>query len=53
MTTYSKYYFDVKVGRCRLVVFVNDVINRGCLVCVFAFRIKKKEKDISISTFIL
>ena len=45
MTTYDKYYFDVKVERCGFVVFVNDVIDRGCLVCVFVFRIKKKEKD--------
>ena len=45
MTTYDDYYFNVKVGRCGSVVFVNDVIDRGYLVCVFVFRIKKKEKD--------
>ena len=34
------YDFDVKVERCEFVGFVNDVINRGCLRCVFCFRIK-------------
>ena len=39
------YDFDVKVERCEFVGFVNDVINRGCLRCVFYFSIKEKEKD--------
>ena len=39
------YDFDVKVGRCEFVGFVNDVINCGCLRCVCCFRIKEKEKD--------
>ena len=40
----NDYDFDVKVKRCGFVSFVNDTINRGCLGCVFCFRIKKKEK---------
>ena len=39
------YDFDVKVKHYGFVSFVNDMINRGCLGCVFCFRIKKKEKD--------
>ena len=39
------YDFDVKVKHCGFVSFVNDMINHGCLGCVFWFRIKKKEKD--------
>ena len=43
----NNYYdFDVKVRRCGFVGFVNDVIDYGCLECVFCFRIKEKEKDI-------
>ena len=41
----GNYDFDVKVRRCRFVGFLNDVIDCGCLVCVFYFRIKEKEKD--------
>ena len=43
----GNYDFNVKVGLCRFVGFVNDVIDCGCLVCVFYFRIKEKEKDTS------
>ena len=39
------YDFDVKVGHCQFVGFVDDVIHRGCLGYVFCFRIKEKEKD--------
>ena len=39
------YDFDVKVGCCEFVGFIYDVINCGCLRCVFCFRIKDKEKD--------
>ena len=39
------YDFDVKVGCCEFVGFIYDVINHGCLRCVFCFRIKDKEKD--------
>ena len=42
----SNYNFDVKVGCCRFVGFVIDVIDCGCLGCVFYFRIKAKEKHI-------
>ena len=41
----NNYDFDVKVGYCGFVGFVNDVINYGCLECVFCFSIKEKEKD--------
>ena len=41
----DNYYFNVKVGRSRFVDFVNDVIDYGCLGCVFCFRIKEKEKN--------
>jgi len=40
----GNYDFDVKVGHCRFVSFVNDVIDCGCLGYVFYFRIKEKEK---------
>ena len=39
------YDFDVKVGRCGFVGFVNEVIDCGCLGCVFCFKIKEKEKE--------
>ena len=43
----SNHDFNVKVGRCGFVGFVNDVIDCGCLRCVLiCFRIKEKEKDI-------
>ena len=38
----SDYKFDFKVERCKFVGFVNDVIDCGCLRCVFCFRIKEK-----------
>ena len=43
----SNYDFDIKVGSCKFVGFVNDVdvIDCGCLKYVFCFRIKEKEKD--------
>ena len=41
----ENYYFDVKVGCCRFMGFVIDVIDCRCLECVFCSRIKKKEKD--------
>ena len=40
----GKYDFDVKVGRCGFVSFVNDVIDYRCLRCVFCFKITKKRK---------
>ena len=40
----GNYDFDVKVGHCRFVSFVNDVVDCVCLGCVFYFRIKEKEK---------
>ena len=40
----DNYYFDFKVGRCGFMSFVNDVIDCGCLGCVFCFKIKEKEK---------
>ena len=50
----GKYDFDVKIGRCEFVDFVNDMIDCGCLVCVFCFKITKiKRKTYSISTVIL
>ena len=42
----NNYDFDVKVGHCGFVGFVNDVIDCECLRCVFYFRIKEKEKYI-------
>ena len=45
------YDFDVKVGCCEFVGFIYDVINCGCLRCVFCFRIKDKEKDIFYINF--
>ena len=41
----GNYDFDIKVGSCEFVGFVNDVIDCECLKCVFCFRIRKKEKD--------
>ena len=38
----SDYNFDVNVGCCGFVGFVNDVINRDYLGCVFYFRTKEK-----------
>ena len=40
----SNYNFDVKVGHCRFVSFVNDVIVCECLGYVFCFRIKEKRE---------
>ena len=47
----NNYDFDVKVGHCGFVGFVNDVIDCECLRCVFYFRIKKKEKYIFYINF--
>ena len=41
----DNYNFDVKDKHCEFVGFVNDVIDCGCLGCIFCFRIKVKEKD--------
>ena len=41
----NNYDFYVNAGRCGFVDFVNDVIDCGCLACVFCFRIKEKERD--------
>ena len=41
----GNYDFDIKVRCCGYVGFVNDVIDCGCLRCVFCFRIKEKKKD--------
>ena len=41
----DNYNFDVKDKCCGFVGFVNDVIDCGCLRCIFCFRIKVKEKD--------
>ena len=42
----GNYDFDVKVGHCGFVGFINDGIDNdyGCLKCVFCFRIKEKEE---------
>ena len=42
----GNYDFDIKVGLCGFVSFVNNVIDYGCLGYVFCFGIKEKEKDI-------
>ena len=39
----GKYNFDVKVGHCGFVSFVNDVINCRCLGYVLYFKIAEKE----------
>ena len=49
----SKYNFDIKVGHCGFVSFINDVIDCGYLRYVLYFKITEKEKTHSISTFIL
>ena len=41
----DNYYFNIKVGHCKFVGFVNDVIDCEYLGYVFCFRIKEKEKD--------
>ena len=35
----------INVKCCRFVGFVKDVIDCGCLRCVFYFKIKEKEKE--------
>ena len=40
----GNYDFDVKVEYCRFVGFINDMVDYGCLGCVFCFRIKEKKK---------
>ena len=47
----DSYDFDIKIGRCGFVGFVNDVINCECLGCVFCFKIKEKEKEIFYINF--
>ena len=42
----GNYDFDIKVGLCGFVSFVNNIIDYGCLGYVFCFGIKEKEKDI-------
>ena len=42
----GNYDFDVNVRCCRYVDLVNDVIDYGCLRCVFCFRIKGKKRRI-------
>ena len=41
----DNYNFNIKVGHCKFVGFVNDVIDYAYLGCVFCFRIKEKKKD--------
>ena len=41
----DNYYFDVKVGSCGFMGFVNNVIDYECLEYVFCFRIKEKENN--------
>ena len=38
----DNYDFDVKFVSYKFVSFVNDIIDCGCLGCVFCFRIKEK-----------
>ena len=45
--------FDVKIGHCKFVGFVNDVIDCGCLDMYFVLELRKKRKTHSILTFIL
>ena len=47
----GNYDFDVKVGCCEFVGFVNDVIDCGCLGCVFCLKIKKKEDTFDINFY--
>ena len=47
----DNYNFDIKVGRCGFMDFVNNVIDYGCLGYVFYFKIKEKEKDIFYINF--
>ena len=47
----GNYNFYVKIRRCGFVDLLNDVIDYGCLECVFCFRIKEKEKDIFYINF--
>ena len=43
--------FDVKFEHCRFVGFVNDVIDYGCLGCVFVLKLRRKRKTHSIWNF--
>ena len=45
--------FDVKIGHCKFVGFVYDVIDCGCLDMYFVLELRKKRKTHSILTFIL
>ena len=47
----DNYNFDIKVGHCGFMDFVNNVIDCGCLGYVFYFKIKEKEKDIFYINF--
>jgi len=38
----DNYDFNIKVRSSRFVGFIKDVIDYGCLRCVFCFRIKDK-----------
>ena len=43
--------FDIMVECCGFEGFINNVIDCGCLECVFYFRIKEKEKVIFYINF--
>ena len=46
----GNYDFDIKVGCCGFVCFVNNMIECECLRCIFFFlELKKKRKTHSIS----
>ena len=47
----DNYDFDVKVGCCGYVDFVNDVIDCRYLGCVFCFRIKEKKNAFYINFY--
>ena len=47
----DNYDFDINVGHCEFMDFVNDVIDRECLECVFYFRIKEKKKRHILNLF--
>ena len=49
----GNYDFDVKVGHCGFVGFVNDVIDYGVWDVYFVLELRRKRKTHSISNFIL
>ena len=49
----DNYDFDVKVGCCGFVGFVNDVIDYGVWDVYFVLELRRKRKTHSISNFIL